>query len=51
MLEYLKDTLNEEIEKIISDKSKLENMSLASKRMAVYNVEDKIYDEIKRLVG
>ena len=45
------DNLNEEIQKIISSKSKLREMSLASKKMAVYNVEDKIYDEIKRLVG
>lgn len=49
--EVNKDNLNDEIDKIISDKSKLKEMSLASKKMAIYNVEDKIYDEIKRLVG
>ena len=49
--EVNRDNLHNEIENIISNKSKLKNMSLASKKMAIYNVEDKIYDEIKRLVG
>ena len=46
-----KDNLNTEISDIISDSEKLKEMSLASSKMAIYNVEDKIYDEIKRLVG
>ena len=46
-----KDNLNDMINDIISDRSVLKEMSLESKKMAIYNVEDKIYDEIKRLVG
>ena len=46
-----KDILNKEISDIISKREKLDKMSLASKKMAIYNVEDKIYEEIKKLVG
>ena len=43
--------LNDMINEIVSDKSMLKNMSLASKKLAVYDVEDRIKNEIKRLVG
>ena len=49
--EVNKDNLNTEIESIVSDKELLSKMSIASNDMAVYNAEDKIYNEIKRLVG
>lgn len=45
------NNLNDMIDEIISDEKKLEDMSLASKKLAIYDVEDRIYDEIKRLVG
>ena len=49
--EVNKDNLNKEIEGIINNKDLLKDMSLASNSMAVYDAENKIYDEIKRLVG
>ena len=49
--EVNKDNLNKEIEDIILDKNKLENMSKNSKKMAVYDAENRIYKEIKKLVG
>ena len=45
------DNLNNTINEIISDKNVLENMSLASKGLAIYDVDDRILNEIKRLVG
>lgn len=49
--EVNKDNLNKEIENIILDKKKLETMSKNSKKMAIYDAEDRIYKEIKKLVG
>lgn len=43
--------LNEMINSIITDKELLEQMGEAAKKMAIYDVEDRIYNEIKRLVG
>lgn len=43
-------TLNNEIEDILKDDKKLEQMGENAKKIAVYNVEDKIYEEIKKLV-
>lgn len=45
------DKLNDMINGVIINKEELSNMSLASKGMAIYDVEDRIYSEIKRLVG
>ena len=45
------DNLNDMINDLISDKKTLNDMSLASKKLAIYNVEERIYKEIKRLVG
>jgi UDP-N-acetylglucosamine:LPS N-acetylglucosamine transferase len=47
VLEVISKAINE----IINDKEKLKKMGDASKKMAVYNSEEKIYEEIKRLVG
>lgn len=44
------NNLNDTINSIISDKEVLKKMSTASKKLAVYNVEDRIYNEIDRLV-
>ena len=49
--EVNKDNLSEMINSIILDNSKLKKMSMASKKMAVFDVEERIYNEIKRLVG
>ena len=46
-----KDNLNDTINSIVIDKKILDSMSKASQSLAVYNVEERIYDEIKRLVG
>lgn len=43
--------LNNEIEDIIQNQETLEQMSKKAKIMAVTNVEDKIYEEVKKLVG
>lgn len=43
--------LNNEIEDIIQKQETLEQMSKKAKIMAVTNVEDKIYEEVKKLVG
>ena len=45
------DNLNNTIEEIVFDKKTLEKMSKASKSLAVYDVEDRILKEIRRLVG
>ena len=45
------DKLNNMINDIISNKTELDKMSSASKSLAVYDVEDRILNEIKRLVG
>lgn len=41
------DNLNQEIENIVMDKSKVKQMGLNSKKIAKLNVEEKIYQEIK----
>lgn len=48
--ELNENNLNEEIKNIIGDKKLLESMSNASKKMAVYDVEDRIWSEINLLV-
>lgn len=45
------DNLNEMINSLVKDDNLLKDMSKASNKMAVYNVEERIYNEIKRLVG
>lgn len=42
--------LNREIEEIIKDPKKAEQMGKNAKKIAITNVEDKIYEEIKKLV-
>lgn len=44
------ETLNKEINNILQDDSKLVQMGENAKKIAVYNVEDKIYEEVKKLV-
>lgn len=44
------EKLNEEIEKIVNSEETIEKMSKNAKKLAITNVEDKIYDEIKKLV-
>ncbi|MBO6145388.1 MAG: undecaprenyldiphospho-muramoylpentapeptide beta-N-acetylglucosaminyltransferase [Bacilli bacterium] len=48
--EVTSDNLNEMIESIILDKDKLKEMSLASSKLAITDVEDRILNEIKRLI-
>lgn len=48
--ELNKENLNEAIENIILDKNKMEQMGKSALKEATYNVEDKIYEEIKKLV-
>jgi len=43
--------LNDTIEEIIFNKDLLKNMSQASKSLAVYDVEERILNEIRKLVG
>ena len=45
------ELLHNMINEIISDPEQLNSMSLSSKGLAIYDVEDRIYNEIKRLVG
>ncbi len=45
------DSLNDTLESIIYNKEKLEQMRNQAKKLAVLNVEDRIYSEIKRLVN
>ena len=47
--ELNENNLNNEINNIINNKTKLIEMSEAAKKMAVYDVEDRIYKEIKKL--
>ena len=47
--ELNENNLNEEINNIIKDKEKLIKMAETSKTMAIYDVEDRIYNEIKKL--
>ena len=49
--EVTENNLNDMINSIIGNKEELDKMSLSSKKLAVIAPEDKIYDEIKRLVG
>ena len=49
--EVTSDKLNGMIDEIVSNNEELNRMSLAAKGMAIYDVEDRIYNEIKRLVG
>lgn len=44
------ETLNKEIQDILQDDKKIEQMGENAKKIAVYNVEDKIYEEVKKLV-
>ncbi len=44
------DLLNKEIENMIRKPKQLEQMGQNAKKMAVTNVEDKIYKEIKKLI-
>ena len=48
--ELNENNLNEAINDIVLDKNKIEKMSKASNSMAIYDVEDRIWKEIKRLV-
>jgi len=43
-------TLSKEIDEIIKDKSKLEQMGKNANKIAPNNVEDKIYNEIKKII-
>lgn len=45
------DRLNTMIKEIITDNSKMKQMGENAKKIATNNVEDKIYDEIKKLVN
>lgn len=44
------NTLNKEIEGILQDDKRLAQMGEKAKKIAIYNVEDKIYEEVKKLV-
>ena len=44
------EILSKTISEIIAYKEKLEDMGNRAKQMAIYNVEDKIYEEVKRLL-
>ena len=48
--ELNENNLNEEINNIIENKNLLNTMSENAKKMAVYDVEERIFDEIKKLV-
>ena len=48
--EVEKDKLNNMIKQIVLDKEKLEKMSLSSKKLAVLNVNERILNEIKKLL-
>ena len=45
------NNLNKEINNIISDKNKVKNMGMAANKMAVYDVENRIYNEINKLLN
>lgn len=44
------ENLSQTIEKMLSNKQELENMGNKAKTIAKYNVEEKIYNEIKKIV-
>ena len=44
------ELLNETIEKMIEDKEKLKQMSEKAIKVSIPNVEDRIYNEIKKIV-
>lgn len=44
------NTLNKEIEGILQDDKRLAQMGEKAKKIAIYNVEDRIYEEVKKLV-
>ena len=48
--EVNKDNLNNMIKDIVLDKEKLKEMSSSSSKLAIYDVDDRIIKEIKRLV-
>lgn len=48
--ELTADKLNDTLESMIYDSEKLQQMSKQAKKLALLNVEDRIYQEIKRLV-
>ena len=45
------NNLNDMIKNIVLDKEKIEKMSEASKKLAIFDVEDRILNEIKRLLN
>lgn len=45
-----KEGLNKQIEDILLDTKKMEQMGQNAKKIAVTNVENKIYEEVKKLV-
>ena len=45
-----KDTLSEDINDILSDETEMKKMGERAKKIAKYDVEEKIYEEIKELV-
>ena len=49
--EVTSNNLNNTIEEVVFNKDLLKKMSEASKELAVYDVEDRILKEIRRLVG
>lgn len=49
--EVTSSNLNDMIYSIVTKKEILDKMASNSKSLAIYNVEERIYDEIKRLVG
>lgn len=49
--ELNENNLNDEINDIISDTNKIAKMGENSRKMAVYDVEDRIYQEIKNLLS
>ena len=49
--EITSENLNNMINDIISNKKELDNMAKAAKGLAIYDVDERIYNEIKRLVG
>lgn len=44
------DNLNKEISSIVKDSALLDKMGKAANKMAVYNAEDRIYEEIKKVI-
>lgn len=46
--ELTAENLQDAIKDMLKDKKKLEEMCKNAKKMAIYNVEDKIYEEVKK---